>query len=166
MQTCTRRIEFDAGHRVLGHGGKCRHLHGHRYAAEVTCRALCLDSLGMVVDFSVIKDKVGRWVDENWDHNILLHPNDPLAELHARLKQNAHRFPDNDEIEQIAWGVFHGKDPYLMPEGNPTAEYIADHLFHMANTILASDRIEVVHVRVYETPNCWADYARPTMEHL
>ena len=32
--TCTRRIEFDAAHRVMGHEGKCKHLHGHRYALE------------------------------------------------------------------------------------------------------------------------------------
>ena len=34
--TCTRRIEFDAAHRVMEHESKCRHLHGHRYAIEAT----------------------------------------------------------------------------------------------------------------------------------
>src|SRR5262245_52482042 len=75
---CTRKLEFDAGHRVLGHGGKCRHLHGHRYVAEVTCYAEELDKLGFVVDFSVIKTVVGDWIDENFDHNMILNPKDPL----------------------------------------------------------------------------------------
>jgi 6-pyruvoyltetrahydropterin/6-carboxytetrahydropterin synthase len=30
--TITRRLEFDAGHRIPHHDGQCRHLHGHRYA--------------------------------------------------------------------------------------------------------------------------------------
>ena len=32
----TRRLEFDAGHRIPDHKSQCRHLHGHRYAIEVT----------------------------------------------------------------------------------------------------------------------------------
>ncbi|MHB8760606.1 MAG: 6-pyruvoyl trahydropterin synthase family protein, partial [Thiobacillus sp.] len=32
----TRRLEFDAGHRIPNHGSQCRHLHGHRYALEIT----------------------------------------------------------------------------------------------------------------------------------
>jgi 6-pyruvoyl-tetrahydropterin synthase len=31
MITATRYHEIDAGHRVVGQGGKCEHLHGHRY---------------------------------------------------------------------------------------------------------------------------------------
>ena len=32
----TRRLEFDAGHRNPDHRSQCRHLHGHRYAMEIT----------------------------------------------------------------------------------------------------------------------------------
>ena len=32
----TRRLEFDAGHRIPDHASQCRHLHGHRYALEIT----------------------------------------------------------------------------------------------------------------------------------
>ena len=32
----TRRLEFDAGHRIPHHASQCRHLHGHRYAIEIT----------------------------------------------------------------------------------------------------------------------------------
>ena len=38
MHEATRRIEWDMGHRVPEHGGKCRTPHGHRYVAEVTVR--------------------------------------------------------------------------------------------------------------------------------
>jgi 6-pyruvoyltetrahydropterin/6-carboxytetrahydropterin synthase len=53
--SCTRRIEFDAAHRVMEHESKCKHLHGHRYALEATFVAPDLDTLGRVVEFGVIK---------------------------------------------------------------------------------------------------------------
>lgn len=136
MITITRRIEFDAAHRVLGHEGKCKLLHGHRYLCEVTVEASELDPLGRVVDFGVVKEKVGGWVDRHWDHNVLLHAQDPLRNLPAAIP------------EQM---------PYIMSYGNPTAENIAATLYGVAVSLLPT-HLKVVNVRVYETPNCYADY--------
>lgn len=143
MTTVTRTFEWDAGHRVLGHEGKCKHLHGHRYKAEVTVVAPELDALGRVVDFGVLKDVVGRWVDEAWDHNLLLHKDDPLWRA-------------------AVWdpAVLQGKEAYCMPNGNPTAENIAQELYDVARRLLLALGFEVIKVRVWETPNCFADYAR------
>ena len=65
MPTIIKRLEIDAGHRVLMHESKCANVHGHRYAFFIKVYAPQLDSVGRVVDFSVIKDKVGGWLDEN-----------------------------------------------------------------------------------------------------
>ena len=56
----TRRLEFDAGHRIPHHESQCRHLHGHRYAIEVTVSGdVIVDDRdpeqGMVADFGEIK---------------------------------------------------------------------------------------------------------------
>lgn len=134
--TITRKIEFDYGHRVLGHEGKCRHLHGHHGVAEVTVRAPELDPLGRVVDFSVLKTLIKGWVDEHWDHNILLNLEDP-------------QFPHFLETEE--------RRPYAF-EGNPTVELIARELFGVCQRFLP-DYLEVIHVRVWETPSCHADYS-------
>ena len=152
----TRRLEFDAGHRILGHESKCKHLHGHRYVAEITVSAPSLDELGRVVDFSILKSVVGRWVDECLDHNMILHPNDPLALL---IEQT------NDvESEQPLTG---GKPPFIMPSGkyaNPTAENLSHVILAVAAYLLTKHTREhglaalsVTRVRLYETPNCWAD---------
>ena len=77
MITCSRRIEWDAMHRIPLHESKCKAFHGHRYAAEITCVADGLDSLGRVIDFSVIKNRVGSWIDEKWDHTAILMRGDP-----------------------------------------------------------------------------------------
>ena len=52
MHTITRRLEFDAGHRVYQHESKCNHVHGHRYVVEVEATGT-LDGLGRIIDFSV-----------------------------------------------------------------------------------------------------------------
>lgn len=159
----TRKLEWDAGHRVLGHEGKCAHLHGHRYVAEVSVAANGLDELGRVVDFSVVKEVLGKWIDDNWDHNMMLHPNDPLCQLQGDKLEGFHSGGTVAGHVSLAptflaelFGV--GKKPYIMPVGceNPTAENIAVVLFRQATRILPKN-LQVVQIRVYETPNCWAD---------
>lgn len=160
MPQVTRKIEFDAGHRVLGHEGKCAHLHGHRYVAEVTVKSLGLDSISRVVDFSVVKKLVGDWVDENWDHNILLNQNDPLILMWEEL----YGVNTGDKKQTHEWRreVFGGRQPFIVPNNqNPTAEVIAKLLFEKATELmtLAGAELYVYKVRIYETPNCWADYS-------
>lgn len=144
MGTIIRKLEFDYGHRVLGHEGKCKHLHGHRGVAEITVRAPKLDDLGRVIDFGVIKQLIGGWIDENWDHNILLHQDDPLTQL----------------FESMGEGhpIFGGKKPYIIGNGlNPTAEVMAEVLFRQANRLLKGN-LMAWQVRFFETPNSSAIY--------
>jgi 6-pyruvoyltetrahydropterin/6-carboxytetrahydropterin synthase len=133
----TRRLEFDAGHRVWGHEGKCNHIHGHRYVVEITVETRRLDDLGRVVDFGEVKRRVGEWVDANWDHNLLLNSADPYVEA------GLHTYAES-------------RQPFVFTNKNPTAEVIAEYLFSVTESILAE--FTVKRVRVYETPNCWADY--------
>lgn len=158
---CTRRFEFDSGHRVLGHGGKCKYLHGHRYVADVTCHAEQLDKLGMVIDFSDIKKIVGDFIDTHWDHNIILNPADPLAQLWLDTKDAT--LEDPSEMEVLSYGIFGGKAPWLMPVlgMNPTAENLAAILSEIADGLLQSKKIRVTNVVLYETPNSFVPYANP-----
>lgn len=138
--TASRRLEWDAAHRVLRHESKCRTLHGHRYAAEVVVAAEHLDHAGRVVDFGAIKGKVGTWIDTHWDHACLVNEADQSlrewCEVDARENGN--------------------RAPYIFP-GEPTAENIAKELLARAITLLASDGVRVIRVRVWETPNCYAE---------
>ncbi|MBP7991718.1 MAG: 6-carboxytetrahydropterin synthase, partial [Rhodocyclaceae bacterium] len=56
----TRRLEFDAGHRIPDHRSQCRHLHGNRYALEITPSGEVIErneeqANDMVIDFGDIK---------------------------------------------------------------------------------------------------------------
>lgn len=136
MITCTRRLEWDALHRIPGHEGACRAFHGHRYAAEITCAVPELDRLGRVVDFGVVKERVGGWIDRHWDHTALLARWDRHPAALAIARANA-------EL---------GRPAYLLDRA-PTAEVIAAELGRVASELLADTGVEVVEVRVWETPN-------------
>jgi 6-pyruvoyltetrahydropterin/6-carboxytetrahydropterin synthase len=135
--SCTRRIEFDAAHRVMLHESKCKHLHGHRYVIEATFEADALDDVGRVVDFGVIKERLGGWVDHYWDHTTILH------EADAPLGQSI--------TQHIAQEIFY------LPT-NPTAENLAAYVLEVVCPMLFEDTpIRCTHIRLYETPNCYAD---------
>lgn len=135
--SCTRRVEFDAAHRVMEHESKCKHLHGHRYVIEATFSATQLDSLGRVVDFGVVKETLGGWIDEHWDHTTILHEKDtPLG---------------------VSISGHTAQKIYYLPM-NPTAENMAEYLLSAICPSLFKDMgIVCTRIRLYETPNCYAD---------
>jgi 6-pyruvoyltetrahydropterin/6-carboxytetrahydropterin synthase len=136
--TVTRILEFDAGHRVHNHESKCATLHGHRYKVEITASAKQLDSIGRVIDFSVLKEKVGGWIDRAWDHNVLLFSEDVVT------------------IKALK-DVPCMKTPYIC-DFNPTAENMAEYLLHtVCPGILSATGVLVTKVVVWETPNCYAE---------
>lgn len=131
--TCTRLLEFDAAHRLLGHESLCAHNHGHRYKVEIECSA-DLDAVGRVVDFGDVKRRVGEWVDRHLDHATLA---------------------NRDDSAYIAALAAMGEERVYLLDCNPTAENIARELLRVADQMLAP--VCVVRVRVWETPNCWAE---------
>jgi 6-pyruvoyltetrahydropterin/6-carboxytetrahydropterin synthase len=144
--TCTRRIEWDSAHRVLRHESKCATLHGHRYAALITCAAPALDVVGRVVDFGLIREVVGGWVDLTWDHTTIVGSEDDVLGRFC-------------EEERRTMGH---RQPYVI-RGEPTAENIALELLALSQSLLDAVKsgITVMEVTVYETPNCSATARRP-----
>lgn len=135
--TCTRRIEFDAAHRVMGHENKCKYLHGHRYVVEATFEAPSLDKLGRVVDFGDIRKILGNWIDENWDHNTILCVRD-------------------NKLGQQIDSLTKQKTYYL--EKNPTAENLAEYLLTaVCPKLFKSLETRCITIKIWETPNCSAE---------
>jgi 6-pyruvoyltetrahydropterin/6-carboxytetrahydropterin synthase len=136
--SAARRVQFCAGHRVRNHENKCKHLHGHNY--QVFFHAQCadgLDELGRVIDFGVLKDKLGSWIEENWDHGFVLWRDDVDA-IEALRK-----LPD----QKI----------YLTPT-NPTAENMALYLLNMvAPSLMAGSGVTVTKIVLWETENCFVE---------
>ena len=137
MIECSRKIDFDAGHRVIGHKNKCKYLHGHRYTLEITAAALELDEIGMVADFALLKTIMKEWIDNNFDHNVILNISDKnLGEYIAKCT---------------------GQSVYYL-DSNPTAENIALHLLEDVIPLLfAQSLFQILRIKLYETPNCYVE---------
>lgn len=136
--TCTRKIHFSSGHRVLGHEGKCANPHGHNYYAHIVAEAKSLDELGRVIDFSVLKEKIGSWIDHHFDHTFLV-------------------FEKDHEMIEALKNIKSSKPPFICPF-NPTAENIANYLLTVVcKNVLEDSNVTVTKVIVYETDNCYAE---------
>ena len=106
MYSVTKEIHFCYGHRLLGHGGKCRHLHGHNARAIIRLESDQLDELGLVVDFKDIGDYVKTWLDAEIDHNMLLSREDPVAALLQQAGERVYLMDVNPSAENIARLIF------------------------------------------------------------
>ena len=136
MITATRYHDFSAGHRVYGHESKCAHLHGHNYRVHFTV-AGDLDSIGRVMDFSVIKLKLCVWLEWNWDHKFLIWKEDPWA-------------VDLVKVDPVG--------TWLVPF-NPTAENMARYLVEVIGPQqLEGTGVRLIHCSIEETRKCSAAY--------
>lgn len=131
MYSVAIQIDFCYGHRLRDYPGPCRHLHGHNARAEVVLRASDLDRQGMVHELGALRDTIKKWIDATLDHRMLLRQDDPLA-------------PMLQEADEPV---------YLLAE-NPTVEVIAETIYRY----VASCRLPVVEVRVWEAPHAYASY--------
>jgi len=149
-----RSLRFCAGHRLLGHEGRCAFLHGHNYRVEVEVEALAggaeVDAVGRVVDFSLIKRRLLGWLDEHWDHTFILWEEDATA-LAAVQQAEPTKY-------------------FLLP-WNPTAENMARYLLEVVAPNVLGDLGGVARrVAVWETEESCAiatrsgDASEPTLE--
>lgn len=145
-----RYHDISCGHRVVGHEGKCRHLHGHNYRIHFYCEADTLDDVGRVIDFSVIKEKLCMWVENNWDHKFLAWNNDSLM-------SGIHYSVNNDD-DQTQADRQHFNESIVWVTFNPTAENIANYLLETVGPHeLRGTGVTLVKVVVEETAKCSVD---------
>jgi len=168
----SRRIEIDAGHRIMTHGSKCRHIHGHRYGVEAVCEAAHLhedgEQTGMVVDFGFLKDEMMRAIDEPCDHGFIaaLADHDLLAmfapgggDLQSWLSDLTDLVQQQGEATTTHTRL--GTKLTVVPF-QPTAECLAKHWFSKLQGPVQSrsdGMARLVQIRVYETPNCYAEFS-------
>lgn len=130
-----RKFDFCIGHRILGHESKCSNMHGHNYTLWVEVTSDKLDSIGRVVDFSVIKERIQPWLDTYWDHTFLVYEKDD----------------DLMKIEPIA----PKNKPWFVCSFNPTAENMVIYFHNTVFPSLFSDIDLKVHkIKLFESEKC------------
>jgi len=143
----TRRLEFDAGHRIPDHRSQCRHLHGHRYAIEITLAGDVIEAAGnpengMVMDFAKVKQLAREHLVDAWDHAFLAFRGD------AAIVGFLSSLPGHKTV---------------LLDAVPTAENLARIAFATLEPLYRGaygNALRLQRVRIYETPNCWADASR------
>jgi 6-pyruvoyltetrahydropterin/6-carboxytetrahydropterin synthase len=144
MLTITRKLEFDAGHRIPDHKSQCRNLHGHRYTLEITLVGAVIEEEGssdngMIMDFSDIKALAKQHLVDVWDHAFLVYEKDHavrdfLATLPDHKTVIISRIPTVENLAQTAFDIL--KVAYHDRFGTG---------LHLHKLVL------------HETPNCWAE---------
>lgn len=144
MLTITRKLEFDAGHRIPDHRSQCRNLHGHRYTLEITLEGEVVrqdgqSDNGMIMDFSDVKALALEHLVDRWDHAFLVYRNDHavtgfLETLPGHKTVVMNRVPTVENLAQVAFDTL--KDVYQDRYGRA---------------------LRLVKIKLYETPNCWAE---------
>ncbi len=144
MITITRKLEFDAGHRIPDHKSQCRNLHGHRYTIEITLVGEVIEEEGssdngMLMDFSDVKSLAHEHLVDVWDHAFLVYEKDsPVRDFLAGL-------PDHKTV---------------VINKIPTVENLARTAFDILKPVY-SDRygtgLKLHKLVLHETPNCWAE---------
>lgn len=143
----TRRLEFDAGHRISTHDSQCRHLHGHRYCIEITLSGNIITDegvaqQGMVMDFSEVKRIAIAALVDQWDHAFLVYAGDVKV---LNFLQSI------EDHKTVVLNV------------QPTAENLALIAFERLDAAYQDfygNQLQLEQVRLFETPNCWADAYR------
>ena len=150
MFSVERYHDISCGHRVVGHESKCQHLHGHNYRIRFTCSANDLDKVGRVIDFSVIKEKLCMWLEENWDHKFLAWYTDPVMKVMVNASKS---YPRNRDCGRIF------EESMIFVPFNPTAENMAKYLVEVVGpTQLEGTGIVLTKCVVEETRKCSASF--------
>jgi len=144
MLTITRKLEFDAGHRIPDHNSQCRNLHGHRYTLLITLVGAVIEKEGqsdngMIMDFSDIKALAKTHLVDLWDHAFLVYRHDTV------IRQFLDSMPDHKTV---------------VLDRIPTVENLASAAFDILKNVY-TDRygtgLSLSKITLYETPNCWAE---------
>lgn len=168
-----RSHEICAGHRVVGHESKCRHLHGHNYvfhfhvapkldgqikslAKEYKVESAALDQVGRVIDFSVVKSTLCEWLETNWDHRFLHWEKDELIRGVIGLVENDNRdgFVPRDQVDHLY-------NSFVELPFNPTAENLAAYMVEVIGPRLLDEHgVELVKCTIEETSKCHVGYTK------
>lgn len=120
--------------RLMHDKGICGQLHGYRLSIEVNVSPAKKLASDMVIDFYVLKEKLGAWLNKHWEHNVILNAAD------KKLGQ---------AITAIT------KQKIFYTESEPTAEALAIHIKNVVMPALLPKGVICRSVCIYDTDDAW-----------
>lgn len=140
----TKEFTFDMAHALFGYDGPCKNIHGHTYRLAVTVIGKVNEDaqdpkLGMVIDFSNLKDLVKAEIIEVFDHALVL--NTVVPEEYKSFINNT-----TDKVMFV---------PY-----QPTCENLLLDMKNKLEAALNTKQYQLFHVKLCETPTSFAEWYR------
>jgi len=137
----TKEFTFEMAHALWNYEGPCRNIHGHSYKLYVTVRGNTLEDntntkLGMVMDFSDLKEIVNRTIVDYFDHSVVISSKS-----------------GNPEISNVK----HMFDKFYIVDYQPTCENLVTHMASLLVNELP-DYIELFSLKLCETATSYAEW--------
>lgn len=128
---------FDAAHRVMNEKMKCFNIHGHTYLYTLYFEFFEMDDIGYAIDFKEIKRVYMEFIDEYFDHAIILNPHDEKLRITSM------------ELKSKIWVMsLNGSNQYC----NPTAENIAKEILILIDNLIMIPGLNMHSIKLMETP--------------
>ena len=133
MFVIRKKFKFEMAHQLHhAYSKACSdQIHGHSYICEVFFKSYDLNKDGMVIDFTKIKDKIGKYIN-SWDHCLVMSHKMPDKYLKCLAKYNKN---------------------FKIVDYNPTAENMAHDMLEYIN----SEFPICFKVRLHETDTGYAE---------
>ncbi len=128
-----KEFDWEMGHRLTFHKGKCRNIHGHSYKMMIEFTGSS-DEDGMVLDYYDVKERIQPLVDE-LDHAFMVKKDD--EELLSFLQK---------------FNYLH-----VIVDFESTAENIVGYFLNKIKDINLPDNISRIKVRILETEHTYAE---------
>ena len=137
----TKSFTFEMAHALWNYDGPCKNIHGHSYKLFVTVIGMVsrdTDStkLGMVMDFSDLKEIVKLKVVDVFDHSVVV--------------SNRAGQPDIQRVEQMF-------EKYYVVDYQPTCENLATDMAGRISQELPKD-IQLFSLKLVETETSFAEW--------
>lgn len=134
MISITKKIEFEAAHRLSNYTGPCREIHGHTYKLEVTVTGPIQADTDMILDFRILKEILSKTVMKHFDHALIL---------------------KDEPVNRQIFAAYQGKITWM--EHEPTAERMIQWIFHQIREELRAP-LELVDLSLHETSGSHASW--------
>jgi 6-pyruvoyltetrahydropterin/6-carboxytetrahydropterin synthase len=134
-----KAFNISCAHALYGHEGRCKNIHGHNYRIVFTISGSTLDAVGRIVDFNRINETIGTWLNDEWDHAVLIYKGD----------------------EQGVATLANGPAKLRVLDFVPSAENMALYLLDtVCPPLLQDEPFAVTKVRVWENESSYAEASR------
>jgi len=139
MISVTKKFTFDMAHRLEGHKGLCKNVHGHGWVLLVSFTGKTKE--GMVMDFKQMKTIVNSLIVWDMDHAYCYNKND----IHSKKIANFLKKEIDQKLKVVNFRV--------------TSENLAKYILSEINIYLSINKLGVIcnSVKLYEGEGSYAE---------